>query len=91
MTIDWNNNGKNNRGSFDEHAERMAEFRRSHGNVIMVNAPRRDQAVSLEVMQPLRVRRTTIETGGSALLSDTIDWSVLVPVLKVAHYKLSQN
>ena len=98
MTMGWNNrdyrfglNGGHSRGSFEEHDERMREFRRSHTNVAMVNASRLDEAALIESMEPMQVSRNIIETGGSRLLNDTTDWSTLVPVLKVARYKLSQN
>ena len=96
--MEWNNrndrfdpNGGNGRGSFEQHSECMREFRRSHADVAMVNAPRCGESALLESMRPLQVRRTMIETGGSALPNDTTDRSALVPMWKVARYKLSQN
>ena len=97
MTMEWKNrdqfdtNGGNGRGSFQEHDERMRGFRRSHAEVAMVNAPRLDEAAFLESMEPLQASRTMVETGGSRLANGTMDWSALVPVLRVAQYKLSQN
>jgi len=103
MTMEWNSrdyqfdaNGGNGWGSLGEHNEHMREFRKSHADVAMVNAPRCDQAALLEGLQPLQVHRTTIEAGGSDLLNGTtdplaLDRLVLVPILKVARYKLSQN
>ncbi len=98
MTMEWNSrndrfdpNGGNGRESFEKHNESMREFRRSHANVAIVNGPRLDEAAYLERMASLQVSHTMMETGGSALLNDTTDWSALVPVLKVAGYKLSQN
>ena len=97
MAMQWNNrdyqfdpNGGNGRGSFQEHNEHMREFRNSHANVAMVNAPGCDEAALLQSMRPLQVRRF-METGGSALPNDTTERSTLVPVWKVARYKLSQN
>ena len=97
MAMKWNSrndrfdlNGGNGSGSFEEHDERAREFRRSHADVAMVNAPRCDESALLERMLYLRVNYVT-ETGGSALPSDTTDRSALVPVWKVARYKLSQN
>jgi len=84
-------NGGHGRGSFQEHDERIRGFRRSHAEVAMVNAPRCDQATLIERMQPLQVSHPVTETGGSRFLSGTADWSALVPVPKVARYKLSQN
>ena len=82
---------RNSRGSFQEHNERMEEFRRSHTDVAIVNAPRCGQSALLESMRLLHVNRTTMETGGSRLLNSITDWSALVPVCKVARYKLSPN
>jgi len=93
----WNNrndrfdlNGGNGRDSFEEHNESMREFRGSHAEVAMVNAPRLDEATFLESLLFLRVNYI-METGGSALPNDPTDRSALVSVLKVARYKLSQN
>ena len=98
MVMKWNSkdyqfdpNGRNGRESFEEHDERMTEFHSSHANVAMVNTPRFDEAALLERMESLQVSRTMMETGGSRLLNSTTDWSALVPVLKIARYKLSQN
>ena len=98
MTMKWNSrdywldsNGGNGRGSFEEHDERLREFRRSHADVAMVNGPRLDEAALLERMRPLRVHRSMMETGGSALPNDTTEQSALVPMWRVARYKLSQN
>ena len=87
----FNSSGRNNSNRFQEHNERMTELRRSHANVAMVNGPRCGEAAFLASLPPLQVRRITMETGGSRLLNGTSDWSALVPVLKVARYKLSQN
>ena len=86
MTIEWNN-----RESFQEHHERMRGFRRSHADVALANAPRLDEPTLLESMEPLQIRCTMMETGGSRFLNSTADWSALVPIPKVARYKLSQN
>ena len=98
MAMEWNNrdyrfdsNGGNGNGSFEQHDECMREFRRSHADVAMVNGPGLDEAAFLERLPPLGVRRTMMETGGSALPNDTTDRSALVPMWKVPRYKLSQN
>ena len=98
MAMEWNSrndrfdlNGGNGRESFEDHDERMTEFHSSHANVAMVNAPRLGEAALLERMESLQISCTMMETGGSRLLNSTTDWSALVPVLKVAGYKLSQN
>ena len=98
MVMKWNSkdyqfdpNDGNSRSSFKEHNKRMREFHSSHANVVMVNGPRLDEAALLERMESLQVSHNMIEAGGSRLLNGIMDWSALVPVLKVARYKLSQN
>ena len=98
MTMEWNNkndrfdpNGGNGRESFEEHDERMREFRGSHTDVALVNGPRLDEAALLERMGSLQVHHAMMETGGTALPNDTTDQSALVPMWKVARYKFSQN
>ncbi|MBA7656458.1 hypothetical protein ES703_64383 [subsurface metagenome] len=98
MAMEWNSrndrfdpNGGNGRKSFEAHNESMREFRSSHADVAVVNGPRLDEAALLERMRSLQVNRTMMETGGSALPSDITDRSALVPMWKVARYKLSQN
>ena len=81
----------NDRDSFEEHAERMGMFRKSHPDVAMVNAPRRDGPALLESMRPLQVHCTMMETGGSSDLIGAVAWSALVPLCRVAQYRLSQN
>ena len=77
--------------SFYEHDEHMRVFCRSHANASMVNAPRCDESSLIEVMRLLEVKRTIIETGGSRFPNSATEWSTLLPLLKVARYKLSQN
>lgn len=98
MTMEWNNrnngfdsNGENGKGSFEQHNERMTEFRSSHANVTMVNAPRLDEAGLLENLRPLRICRSMMGTGGSAFPNGTMDQLALIPMWRVARYKLSQN
>ncbi len=83
-------NDSNDKGSFQEHSELMTEFRKSHADVALVNGLRLNEAALLESLLFLRVNYI-METGGSALPNDTTDQSPLVPVWKVARYKLSQN
>ena len=97
MTMEWNNrsdrfdpNGGSSNGSFREHDRQMREFRTSHANVALVNGPRLDEATYLDGLLFLRINYV-VETGGSRLLNGAMDWSALVPVSKVARYKLSQN
>ncbi len=97
MTMEWNNksdqfdsNGGNGNGSFEQHNECMREFRGSHADIALVNGPRLDKAAYLDSLLYLRVNYT-METGGSALPDDTSDQSPLVPIWRVARYKLSQN
>ena len=98
MTTKWNNgdyqlnsDGGNYMEYFKEHNKHMSVFRNVHANVAMVNATRLDDAALIERMEFLQVRRNTMETGGSDRPEDTMDWSSLVHVWKVAQHKLSQN
>jgi len=98
MAMKWNSkdyqfdpNGGNGGESFEVHDKRMREFHSSHADVAMVNGPRLDEAALLERMASLQVSRTMMETGGSQLLKGTTDWSALVPMWKVAGYKLARN
>ena len=98
MAIGWNNrvyrfdlNGGNENGTFNEHDECMREFRRSHPNVALVNGPRLDKADFLKRLPSLQVRYLVMETGGAKLCGDATDWQALIPIWKVARYKLSQN
>jgi len=76
---------------FEKHNEQMRGFRMSHTDVTMVNAPRRDEPSLPEGKHLLKVGHTRMERGGSGFFHGTTDWSALVPLLKVARYKLSQN
>ncbi len=86
----FDSNGGNGNGSFQEHDRQMREFRRSHADVALVNGPRLDEAAFLDSLLYLRINYIP-ETGGSALPDDTSDQSPLVPIWRVARYKLSQN
>ena len=86
MAIVWNNEG-----AFEEHAERVREFRRSHANVALVNGLRLDESALLEGMRLLQVRCTEVGTGGLVRYASAEDWSALVPVWRVAWYKFSPN
>jgi len=79
--------------SFLEYVESMIRFRRSHDDIEVINSLRFDGAALVESMPPMQASRivTMIETGGSRIPSSTMDWSVLVPILRVVRYKLSQN
>jgi len=98
MTMEWNSrnnwlnpNGGNSRSSFREHDEYMSRFRRAHANVAWTNKPKRDELARLDSMLPLQVPHPIMKTGGSRFPNGTADWSALVPALKVARYKISQN
>jgi len=97
MTMERNNrdqfdpNDGNGRGSFQEHNEYMSRFRRAHANVAWTNKPKRDELARLDSMLPLQVPHPIMEKGGSRFPDGPVDWSDLVPVLRVARYKLSQN
>jgi hypothetical protein len=77
--------------SFQDHDNHMKAFRRSHGDVAMVNGPRSNRLSILEITQPLPIPRmiTQIDTGGTKDHID--DWWVLVDALQVAEHKLSLN
>ncbi len=79
------------RVSFLEHHEAMRGFRRAHADVAWVNQPKRDELARLDSMLPLQVNSQIMETGGSRFHDSTTNWSVMVPVWKVAQYKLSPN
>jgi len=79
------------RVSFLEHNEAMRGFRRAHADVAWVNQPKRDELARLDSMPPLQVTHPIMETGGSRFHDSTTNWSVMVPVWKVAQYKLSPN
>lgn len=87
MVVKWNNN----RVSFQEHNERMRWFRRSHAGVALVNAPRPKEPSLLESTRPLPLSQIIIELGGTRLPHTNLDWANLMPVPKVASYKLSLN
>jgi hypothetical protein len=85
MTIGWNYR----RASFREHNENMRGFRKSHAGVALVNAPRRHQPSLRQATLPLS--QIIIERGGARLPDSALDWAALVPVPKVASYKLRPN
>jgi len=98
MTTGWNNRNDwfnssdgTNDGSFEEHTERMRGFHKSHADVAMVNGPRCDKPALLESMRPLEVCHTITETGGSSEFALAAEWPALVPLWRVAQYRLSQN
>jgi hypothetical protein len=86
----FNYNNRNSNGSFREHDRQMREFRRSHADVALVNGLRVNEAALLESLLFLRVNYI-VETGGSAFPDYTTDQPPLVPIWKVARYKLSQT
>ncbi len=71
-----------------EHNERMREFRKSHVSDLEMKVSRRDL---IDKMWPLLVTDTLKETGGSRLLKDTLDWSILLPIQKVTACRFSAN
>ena len=79
------------RNHFQEHNKQMKAFRKSHPTVAMVNGPRYDQATLLERMEPMRISHIAGETGGARHYLNREDWSALVPLWKIARYKLLQN
>ena len=98
MTTKWNSrnygfksDGTGGNGNFYEHDEQMKEFRRSHGEVAVINGPRRDEAAFLESLLYLKVCGYRFDTGGAVFRSNGEDELHLVPLWKVAGYKLSVN
>jgi hypothetical protein len=87
MTMESNNSKE----SLQEHNGHMKEFRISHTGVALVNAPRYGESDVLARTQPLQISQTLTDSGGSILLNGKAHWSALVPIIKVAQYKLSQN
>lgn len=98
MIMEWNDrdyrfdlDGENDGDSFSEYAERMKWSRRPHDDVVMTNSPRRDELALFESTGTLLVRLPLMETGGSRLPHHPAVWAALIPILKVARYKLSSN
>ena len=89
-TYRFNPNGRNSGSSFLEHDSQMREFRTAHADIALVNGPRLNEAAFLDSLLFLRINHID-EAGGSAFPDDTSDQSPLVPIWKVAEYKLSQN
>jgi len=87
MTMEWNDS----RVSYAEHNESMKRFRKAHANIAWSNQPKCNELARLDSMLPLEVTYPLIETGGSRFHSGTTNWSTLVPVFRVASYKLSSN
>lgn len=86
-----NTNQDNSQRSLQEHNEYMREFYSSHTSVILVNPSKYGRSATLEKTHPVQVNHTTPQAGGSKSLTGMADWPSLVPVLKVAQYKLSRN
>ena len=87
MTMEWSDS----RVSFVEHNEYMRSFRRAHAAIAWRNQPKCDELARLDSMLPLRVNHPIMETGGAKFHNSTTNLSALVPVLRVAAYKLSSN
>ena len=94
MTMEWKNRdyrfGRNSRGSFQEHNRQMRQFRSSHADVALANGQRPDQAAYLEGLLFLRVNYLE-ETGGSMLPNGAFNGASLVPMRRVAGYRLANN
>jgi hypothetical protein len=87
MRLTWNGN----RGSYQEHDEQMRWFRRSHASVAMASAPREEAPSLAESTRPLSLGEVIIELGGTRLPNAGPEWSYLMPLPRVASYKLSAN
>ena len=80
-----------NKNSFSEHDEIMISFRKAHANVAIVNGARPDESFLLQSTRPLSANHLKIEIGNSHLPDNALDWTVFVPISKVASYKLLPN
>ena len=98
MKMEWHTgdyrfapSGGNGGDAFAEHAECMRRFLGSHGDLAMVNGPRCGKPALPESNFHLSVQRFMTKSGGARFPNDATDWVTLVPVLKMAQYKLSPN
>ena len=82
---------ENERSNFVEHHKHMREFRRSHLDITLVNAPRTGEAVFLELMEPLLINHTVKEAGGSINPDGSHSITDLVPAWKVGQHRITCN
>ena len=87
MIVKWNTS----KISFQKHNECMREFRRAHGDITLVNAPRYSESAILARTEPSQLREIIIEAVGTGFLGNAMDRSAYIPIPTVARYKLSQN
>jgi len=89
---DWFEHNRMNAGdSFQKHDKRMKAFCRSHPNIERMNASSYEKLSILVNTRLLRLRPTTMDTGGSRLVNGMDDWPILVAALEVARPKFWQN
>ena len=95
MAIEWNNrsnrvslNSGSEKGSFEEHSDRMRMFRKSHASDGKSGVSRRDL---VNAMWPVLVNNSIRDAGGSTGLTSTADWSALIPMGKIRASRLSSN
>lgn len=88
MTMVWNDRSSNS--LFVQHNEHMSAFRKSHADIALINAPRLAGAALIENMELLPSSSIIWETGGLLFPSST-EWEALVPLWRVARYKLANN
>jgi hypothetical protein len=81
----------NTRTSFAKHDESMREFRKSHGDMALVNLPRSKEPSLLKTTQPMLLSHIGMGAGGLRPPANIMDWAFLVPLHRVASYKLSAN
>ncbi len=85
----FNSGGGNGQGSFEEHAERMRRFRKSHAHI--PETPKPGKPPRLESTPALYAPHTTGGTGGSTGLINVADWLHLIPMRPAPFHRFSQN
>ena len=80
-----------NKGSFQEHTERMKIFYDTHPGVLNIRGNRDSQPAYEKRVQTYRVALTISETGGSVTPGATADWLSLVPMWRMALRRFSSN
>ena len=80
-----------NKVSFSEHNDIMRSFRKAHVNVAMVNGARPNESSLFQSTRPLSANHPRMEIGGLCLPDNTLDWTINIPIPKVASYKLLPN
>ena len=77
--------------SFSKHNDIMRLFRQSHGKIAMMNGYRPDESSFTQNTCSLSANRLRMETGGSSLMVNALDWISLLHIPRIASYKLLPN